>query len=311
MLKLKKMFSLIKKPRKIIKKLGAKGVFNFMDDKTYLKLVYWGETGKRLDLKNPLTFNEKLQWLKLYDRKPEYSIYVDKFEVRKYITGTIGEDFLIPLIGVYKSVDDILWNELPKRFVIKCTHGSGSNIICWDKDNLNIKKAKKKLNKWMKKSWYWFGREWPYKAVKPRIIIEEYMTDETGIQLKDYKIFCFNGEPKLIQVDFDRFIDHKRNLYTIDWEYINARIAYPNCANILIPKPKSLDKMLDIARKLSKNIPHVRVDLYSVEDKIYFGEMTFFHGSGFEQFEPESFARKMGEWIKLPNIERMSDSRDK
>lgn len=298
--KLKTILYLSKNPRRLIRLLGDYRFFNWLPDQTYLKFVYWAETGKKLELENPKTYNEKLQWIKLYDRKPEYNIYADKYAVRAYVEETIGSQHLIPLLGVYNSVEDIEWETLPDKFVLKCTHGSSSNIICEDKDTLDIKIAKSKLKKWMTRSWYWFGREWCYKNIKPRIICEKYMVDESGTELKDYKIFCFNGEPKLIQVDFDRFKAHKRNIYTIEWQYLDVKIKYPNIPDIIIQKPEKLEDMLEYAKKLSKGIPHVRVDFYSINESIYFGEMTFYHGSGFEEFEPQTLGERMGNWIELP-----------
>lgn len=295
---------LIKSPNKIIRVLGNKNLLNWIPDKLYLKMVYKSETGKSLRLKNPKTFNEKLQWLKLYDRRSEYNVYVDKYAVRSYVADNIGEEYLIPLIAIYNDVDEIDWGVLPNQFVLKCTHGSSSNIICSDKSKLNIYDAKKKLRTWMKRNWYWFGREWVYKDVKPRIVCEKYMVDESGTELKDYKIFCFNGKPKLIQVDFNRFKNHQRNLYSIDWEYLDAKIKYPNDPTKKIPKPERLKEMLLFSEKLSANIPQVRVDFYSINSRIYFGEMTFCHGSGFEEFEPENLGEQMGSWIKIPIEDR-------
>lgn len=275
-------------------------IFRLIPDELYLKIQYRLHTGKPLNLKSPKTFNEKLQWLKIYNRKPEYTKLVDKYEVRKYIAETIGEKYLIPLIGVYDDVDKIDWDSLPNQFVLKCTHGSGYNIICKDKSKLNIKQVKRKLKLWMNTNYYWRGREWPYKNVKPRIICEKYMVDESGTELKDYKIFCFNGEPKIIQVDFNRFIDHKRNLYDLRWNYIPLSIKYPTDPNKNIEKPQRLEEMLKIAKILSKDYPHVRVDLYSIYDKIYFGEMTFYHESGFGKFWPPSYDYLFGSWLQLP-----------
>lgn len=299
MSKFKTVLTLVKKPRKMIRILGDKGFFNWLPDRPYLKLVYWGETGRKLDLKNPETYNEKLQWIKLYDRKPEYVIYVDKFAVRDYIKQTIGDGYLIPLIGVYNTVDEIPWDNLPNKFVLKCTHGSGSNIICRDKQQLDIEESKRKLKRWMKKNWFWFGREWSYKDTEPRMICEKYLVDESGTELKDYKIFCFDGRPKLIQVDFGRFTDHKRNLYSTEWQFIDGIIKYPNQPSFNIKKPRKLDDMLRCASILSKNIPHVRIDFYSINEQIYFGEMTLYHGSGYEKFKPEGLGILMGSWINL------------
>ncbi|QUG86551.1 glycosyl transferase [Bacillus nitratireducens] len=287
-------------PRKLILTLGKHGCFNWLPDKHYLKLLYWGEVHKKLNLNKPLTYNEKLQWLKLYDRNPDYNIYVDKYAVRSYIQEKIGEQYLIPLIGVYESVDEINWDNLPNKFILKCTHGSGSNIICTDKNKFDKQMAIKKLNRWMKKNWYWFGREWPYKNIQPRIICEKYMVDESGEELKDYKIFYFNGEPKVIQVDYNRFKGHMRNLYDINWNYMQASIEYPTNPDVLIKRPEKLDEMLELGRILAKKYPHVRVDFYFTNNKIYFGEMTFYHGAGLETFHPEEFGMEMGKWINVP-----------
>ncbi len=287
----------IKSPRRLIRILGEKGIFNRVSDKQYLKLVYWGETGKKLNLDNPKTFNEKLQWIKLYDRKPEYSTYVDKYAVREYISEKIGDKYLVPLIGVYNNVDEIVWDKLPGKFVIKCTHGSSCNIICSNKSELNIDEAKAKLNKWMKKSWFWFGREWPYKNVKPRIICEEYISENDEVP-DDYKVMCFNGEPKCIQVHKGRFKEHLQNYYDTEWNVMELSQGLPTIDEEC-EKPEMLDEMLELSRVLSKDINHVRVDFYYVNKKLYFGELTFFDASGFYLFEPEEYDYLLGSWIKL------------
>lgn len=288
-----------KNPRKLIKAFGKIDMLNWVPDRQYLKLVYWGETGRKLNLKKPKTFNEKLQWIKIYDRKPEYSTYVDKYEVREYIAKTIGEEYLIPLIGVYKSVDEIPWDKFPNRFVLKCTHGSGSNIICQDKSKLDISNAKKKLSKWMDKNWYWFGREWPYKNIKPRIICEKYMVDESGVELKDYKFFCFNGEPKAMFVATDRGIDTRFDFYDMQFNHLPFMQHYKNAIK-KINKPAGFDEMVTLSKMLSKGLPHVRVDFYDINGKVYFGELTFFHFSGFQRFEPQIYDDIFGSWIRLP-----------
>lgn len=245
--------------------------------------------GEKLDLKNPRTFNEKLQWLKLHDRKPEYTKMVDKYEVRKYIKKKIGEQYLIPLVGgPWDTFDDIDFSKLPDQFVLKCTHDSGSVAICKDKKAFDIEVVRKKFNRALKGNFFYGGREWPYKNVKPRIIAEKYMADESGTELKDYKIFNFNGIPKIIQVDYNRFVRHKRNLYSTDWKYMDVAIKYETDPNIEICKPAKLDEMLGMAQSLSQNIPHIRTDFYSIGDKIYFGELTFYHESGFGKFMPKN-----------------------
>ncbi|PGZ63124.1 glycosyl transferase [Bacillus cereus] len=296
----KKIYKIAKNPKMIISRLMNLKIFNNYPDDKFLETKFWLRTGKKLDLKKPMTFNEKLQWLKLYDRNPEYTQLVDKLEVRKHIEKTIGKEYLIPLLGEWDMFDDIDFNLLPNQFVLKCTHDSGGLIVCEDKGALNLKKAKKKINRSLKRNFYYHGREWPYKNVKPRIICEKFMVDESGIELKDYKIFCFLGEPKIIQVDYNRFEGHKRNLYDADWNYVSSSIKHPTDPERLIEKPEKLEEMLQLARILSKEYYHVRVDFYSIKDKIYFGEMTFYHGSGYEKFEPEEFGYKMGSWLQLP-----------
>ncbi len=272
----------------------------FLPDETCIKWRYTSKTGQQLNIEKPKTFNEKLQWLKLHDHRPEYSQYVDKYAVREFITNTIGSEYLIPLIGVYEDVDSIPFERLPNAFVLKCTHDSGSVFICKDKSTFDIVATKKALQKALRKNLFWKTREWPYKHVKPRIICEEYMEDESGYELKDYKIFCFNGTPKFIQVDFNRFSNHTRNMYDLDWNLLPFTIKYPNNPNTVITKPPQLDKMLQIAAMLSQGIPHLRVDLYSINGRIYFGEMTLYHGSGNEVFSPDTYDLLLGSWITLP-----------
>ena len=271
-------------------------------DKLYLKLMYRFRVGKKLDLKNPKTFNEKLQWLKLYDRKDEYTDMVDKYAAKKYVADKIGEEYIIPTIGVWNNPNEIDFDALPNQFVLKATHDSGGIIICKDKKLLNETMAKKKLSKIMKRNYFYVGREWPYKNVKPRVIAEKYMEDSSECALKDYKILCFNGEPQYIEVHIGRFQDHICNIYTTDWKYVNVAMGMKNDSSITIEKPLQLSEMLECAKKLSAGIPQVRIDFYIVKDKVYFGEMTFFDESGFGKMEPDSFDFEFGKLIKLPDI---------
>lgn len=287
-------------PFLIFSYLAIKQKLNWLPDKLYLKLLYKAKTGKKLNLDSPITFNEKIQWLKLYDRNPDYTKLVDKFKVREFVAEKIGEQYLIPLLGVYENFDEINFNTLPNQFVLKCTHDSGGIVICKDKSQFDLIKARKKVNRSLKRNYYYTYREWPYRNIKPRIICERYMVDESKTELKDYKIFCFNGEPIMIQVDFNRFKNHKRNLYDINWNYLPFAIQQPTDPNKKIRKPEKLDEMLEIAKSLAEGFPHVRVDLYSVYDQIYFGEMTFYHGSGFEKFIPETYDKVLGDMLELP-----------
>lgn len=296
-MKITKYTPYIRNPLKLTLTLGRKGFLKFVPDKVYLKLVYFGEIGKKLNLIGPVTYNEKLQWLKLYNRKPEHCVFVDKYAVREYIKSTIGEEYLIPLISVYDNVNAINWNQLPKKFVMKCTHGSGSNIICEDKDKLDVKDAIKKLNKWMKINWYWYGREWPYKNLKPRIICEEYLMDN----IIDYKFMCFNGEPKLVQVHCNRAQEnYSLDFYDMNWHKTDIKRCGKESAG-LVEKPKRFDEMMGLVKALSRDDIHVRIDLYEVADRIYFGEKTYFSASGFSPYAKEEHDKLLGSFIELPN----------
>lgn len=273
----------------------------YIPDKLFLKILFKRCMDKRLNLANPQTFNEKLQWLKLYDRRQEYTTMVDKYAVKKYIADIIGEKYIIPTLGVWNHFDEINFSKLPKQFVLKCTHDSGGLVICKDKNNLDMKAAKEKLESSLKRNYYWSGREWPYKNVKPRIIAEPYMEDTKVHELIDYKFMCFNGEVKCSFTCSERFSKDglKVTFFDKDWNVMPFERHYPKSANPPT-KPINYDKMLQFAEKLSKGIPFVRVDFYEINGKLYFGELTFYPGSGFEEFTPEEWDYKLGSWINLP-----------
>lgn len=287
---------------KLLIKLASRNLI-YLSDKNFLRKKYFLKLGKKLNLNKPITFNEKMQWLKLYDRKPEYTNMVDKYEVRKYITETIGKEYLIPIIGVYDKFEQINFDKLPNQFVIKCTHDSGSTIICKDKRNFDVNVAKKKIKSCQKINFYLKGREWPYKNVKHRIIIEKYMKNDDNGELKDYKFMCFNGKVKCSFVCSNRYNDEgmKIDFYDLDWNKMSFQRHYPNSEE-QITKPKNYELMIKLAEKLSNNIPFVRVDFYEINGKIYFGELTFFPGSGFEEFTPEKYDEILGQWINLEDI---------
>ncbi|MGG1687210.1 ATP-grasp fold amidoligase family protein [Pseudalkalibacillus sp. NRS-1564] len=294
-----KIISLLKRPQYLFLMLGHRGFFKWMNDETYLKIAYWCKMDKKLNLVNPTTYNEKLQWLKLNDTNPEYPSLVDKYEVRNFIKKTIGEDYLIPLYGVWDDVDEINFDKLPNQFVLKGTHDSGGLVICRDKNTLDIDKAKRKLRKSLKHNYYWGQREGIYKNIKPRIIAEKYMVDESKKELKDYKFFCFDGEVKAMFIATDRGIDTRFDFFDLDFNHMPFMQRYPNAIKP-IKKPKGFKEMIDLAMVLSKGIPHVRVDFYDINGKIYFGEMTFFHFSGWEKFEPSKYDELFGSWINPP-----------
>ena len=296
-----KLMKLLKNPYKIFVPLGYKGKLNWMNDKTYLKLFYRGAMGKKLNLKDPKTFNEKIQWLKLYDRKPEYSIMVDKHEAKGYVADKIGEEYIVPSYGVWDNFDDIDFDKLPDQFVLKCTHDCGGLIICRDKSKLDIAAAREKINKCLKKEYFWGTREWPYLAVKPRIIAEAYMEDEKTAELRDYKFFCFDGEAKVMFIASDRQtegVETKFDFFDMDYNHLPFTNGHPN-ADVLPEKPETFEKMKELAGKLSEGIPQLRVDFYEVNGHIYFGELTFSHWGGMVAFEPEEWDCKLGEMIKL------------
>lgn len=292
-------------PLLLFMSLGHRELLNWMDDKTYLKLAFFASTGKRLNLDNPKTFNEKIQWLKLYDRKPIYTTMVDKYEVKKRVAEQIGEKYIIPTLGVWDRFDEIDFDRLPNQFVLKCTHDSGGLMICRNKEEFDKKTAKKMLESCLRHSFYWGQREWPYKNVKPRIICEKLISDGANTDLKDYKVFVFHGKAHCIQVDIDRFTNHHRNFYSLDWEYIPFTTCYPTAPDTQIPRPNNLNELITVSEKLALSVgnpPFVRIDMYILEDtdQLLFGEMTFYHGSGTEKFYPEEYNLLLGNMISLP-----------
>lgn len=272
-------------------------------DKLFLELKFRLIMKQKLYLENPLTFNEKLQWLKLYNRRPEYTMMVDKYVVKQYVADKIGDEYIIPTLGVWDRVEDIDWNSLPNQFVLKTTHGGGGCgvVICKDKATFDKDNAKQILQKSLDSDIYLSFREWPYKDVPKRIIAEQYMADESGVELKDYKFFCFNGRVGCFKVDFDRFINHKANYYDREAKLLPfGEVCCMPDFNRQFEQPKSFDKMLDIVENLSRDIPFVRVDLYNADGKIYFGEITFFPAAGMGKFEPQEWDYKLGEMLILP-----------
>ncbi len=294
-----KFLKYFKYPSMILVTLSKRNIIK-VSDETFLKILYKFNINKELNLENPQTFNEKLQWLKLNDRKDIYTTMVDKYEVKKYVSAIIGKEYVIPTLGVYDKFNEIDFKKLPNKFVIKCTHDSGSTIICKDKKKFDIKMAKKKINKALKHNYYYTGREWPYKNVKPRIIIEEYMQDEKLKELRDYKFFCFNGKVNLFKVDFDRFLEHRANYYDKNLKLLKfGEEVCPPDFEKKIEIPKDIMKMIELAEKLSNEKKFVRIDFYYTNKKIYFGEMTFYPASGFGKFTSEDWNYKLGKWINI------------
>lgn len=278
------------------------GKYDHLSDEEFLRRKFYARMKTELNLEQPRTFNEKLQWLKLYDRRPEYTQMVDKLAVKKYVSDRIGEEYVIPTLGVWERFEDIEFDSLPNQFVLKCTHDSGGLVICKDKSNFSIKKARRKIEKSLRRDFFAVGREWPYKHVPKRIIAEKYMEDtETG-ELRDYKFFCFGGEPKALFVATERHTpgeEVKFDFFDADYHHLDLIQGHQN-AKIVPKKPQQFELMKELARNLSQDIPHVRVDFYEVNGRAYFGELTFFHFDGVVPFEPSKWDDLFGSWIELP-----------
>ena len=285
--------------------LAAVGAYNKMPDEEYLKRKFVSKMKYELDLSNPRTFSEKLQWLKIYDRNPLYTRMVDKYAAKKYVAGIIGEEHIIPTIGVWNSFDEIDFDILPEKFVIKCTHDSGGLVIVRDKELLNKKRARKKIQKSLKQNYYYAGREWPYKDVKPRVIVEKYMSDAKQVSgLTDYKFYCFNGEPKYLYVStgLENHATARISFLNTNWSFASFRRSDYEPLEVLPDKPQRYEEMLEIVRLLSQNIPFLRVDLYEIEGQIYFSELTFTPCSGMMPFDPPEADAYVGKFLELPEI---------
>lgn len=276
--------------------------FKFIPDEPMIKLQYFIKLHRRLNLTNPKRYTEKVQWYKLFYRNELMPICVDKFSVRQYIDSKGLSDILVKLYGVYSQPEEIDFNSLPDKFILKTTNGSGTNIICRKKSELNKNDIIEKVHTFLAQSKASAGREWAYAKGKPKIIIEELLEDpnNTNNNVSDYKILCFNGNPEYIVLDVDRYTNHKRNIYDIHWNNLHITAEYPLIDKQSIKKPDNLNLMLSIAQKLSKDFPAVRVDLYNINGKIYFGELTFFPWSGYVQFYPDSFDFELGAKFILP-----------
>lgn len=269
-------------------------------DRLYIQLLFFRHLHKRINLEQPKAFNEKLQWLKLYDRNPEYTKMVDKYAVKQYVSEKIGSEFIIPTLGVWDNPEDINFSDLPDRFVLKWNHDSGSIVICTDKSILDRREAVSRLKSRQKFSGFWYAREWPYKDVVPKVIAEKYIEDSSGY-LNDYKLMCFNGKVRCSFVCTDRFSGDglKVTFYDRSWNQMPFSRHYP-VSDMPVPRPKNYDALVHLAEKLSEGIPFVRVDFYEVNDRVYFGEMTFYPGSGLEEFDPEKWDYVLGSWLELP-----------
>lgn len=276
----------------------------FIPDKTMVKIQYWIKTKRKLNLKNPKRFTEKLQWYKLYYRDPLMTKCADKYAVREYVITKGFKDILVPLYGVYDEVEDINFDMLPDKFVLKTTNGSRTNLLCEDKTKLNVSSTKKTLENWLSKRTSKAGREWPYYDIQNRIICEQYLDNDKNNDLVDYKFVCFNGKVEYVFINSERYSDDvmRFGIYSKDFEHLPYLRKGLRDTDHRIVKPTNYLEMLEIAEKLSKDFPHVRVDLYNIDGKIFFGEMTFFHGSGYIDFPPDEFDYVLGEKLNLKEL---------
>ena len=288
-------------PSKLFFALSSRNLLNWMPDKQYLSALWRAHFHQAYPWKNPRTFNEKLQWLKANDHNPVYPTLVDKYAVRSYIADTLGEQYLIPLVGgPWNSFDEIDFAQLPEQFVLKCTHDSGGIVICSGKDSFDMKTAREKIEKSLKRNYYWGGREWPYRDIQPRIIAEAFMADDSGDSLVDYKFYMFGGTARCVLVCTNRSAKSKMNMtfFTPDWNRLPFERQYKNDPNEL-EKPEHFEKMLSLAEQLSANLPFARIDLYEINQKVYFGEITLHPASGLGKFEPVVWDYTLGEWLDL------------
>lgn len=300
-----KLSNIIKNPKRsfyvLVLKVN-KSHPELISDKMCLKAYFYLRFGYELNLKNPITYSEKLQWLKLYDHRPEYTKMVDKYLAKEYVADVIGKEYVIPTLGLWDKAEDIDWDSLPNQFVLKCTHDSGDLVICKDKSTLDKENAIKKLNNGLKHDYYRVWREWPYKDVQRKIIAEQYMEDSQYHELRDYKFFCFSGEVKAMFIATER--QHREepyfNFFDRDYKPLNIVQGHPQ-APVFPQKPVNYELMINLAEKLSKDLPQVRVDFYEVNGQVYFGELTFFHFSGLVPFEPKEWDKTFGDMIALPS----------
>lgn len=279
-----------------------KSLVQLLPDRLYIQAKYFYHFKRFANLRNPQTYNEKLQWLKLYNRKPEYVNMVDKYEAKKIVASIIGPEYVVPAYGVWNSFEEINFDELPSQFVLKTTHDCGGIVVCKDKSKFDKIAARDFLESHLKRNYYAEGRDWPYKNVKPRILAEKFMEDEETQELRDYKFFTFNGKVKMLFIASDRQSEKEQTKFDFfdeNFNHLDLSNGHPNRVDE-IKKPVAFDLMKNLSEKLSKGIPHVRVDFYEVNGKVYFGEMTFFHWSGFVPFKPQKWDEIFGKMIVLP-----------
>lgn len=293
----------VKNPRLLVAKVCGKFMRgSIRDDERYLRMLYRARIGRPLDLENPRTFNEKLQWLKLHDRNPLYTTLVDKAEVKPWVAERIGWEHVVPTLGVWDSFDEVDFDALPERFVLKCTHDSGGLAICRDRATFDMRAAKRKIERSLSRNFYWSGREWPYKDVRPRVLAEEYL-DAGGPDITDYKFLCFGGRARCAFTCTGRAGgDLRVDFFDLEWNRLPFTRHYPN-ADVPPEAPARLGEMVALSERLAGGVPFVRVDFYEVAGSLWFGELTLYPGSGMEEFDPEAWDAVLGSWLELPGRE--------
>lgn len=295
------LFEAIKKPWKIISSRKIPILSDLFSDSVYLKCYYRSVFNEKLDLNNPKNFNEKLQWLKLHDRHSIYNDMVDKYLAKEFVAKRIGEEHIIKTFGVWECFDDIDFDQLPNSFVLKCTHDSAGYVICKNKAEFNIGVARKKITKCLSRNFYYTGREWPYKNIKPRVLAEEYMEDHTLHELRDYKFFTFDGIPKIMHLVSNRqnpLEETYGDFFDMDYNHLDLTMGHPNAPKCP-ERPQNFEKMKEFAAVLAQGTIHLRVDFYEVDGKLYFGELTFYQDSGCAHIKPSEWNQRLGEWIQL------------
>ena len=298
----KKCLKILREPWRLAASAKLHFVSKLLPDKLYLYCMYRTYVGGKPNFDSPVTYNEKLQWLKLHDRDTRYIGMVDKYEAKRFAAERIGEGHIVKTYGVWNSFDEIDFDSLPNSFVLKCTHDSAGNVICRDKSTFDRRAAEKKIKFCLSRNYFYMGREWVYKNIPPRIIAEEYMEDSKTEELRDYKFFAFNGKVKALFIASERQKENeetKFDFFDAEYNHLPVRNGHPN-AEVPPEKPENFEKMKKLAEKLSEGSPHLRVDFYEVDGKIYFGELTFSHWSGMVPFEPEEWDKTFGDWIELP-----------
>lgn len=273
-----------------------------MSDKRYIKWVYRLTNGEKLNLDNPMTFNEKMNWIKLYDRNPQYTTMAGKYTAKEFVSKRLDStEIIVPCLGLYNHFDEIDFDKLPQQFVIKTTHDSSGVVVCRDKSKLNIEEAKKKIEKSLKRDFFMVSREWPYKDIQHKVIVDQFIDNHTDHEMTDYKFWCFNGEPKVVYVT-NKGKSIRENFYDMDWNILDIDHGFPR-SKPEFEKPEALEEMKRIASRLSEGIPFLRVDFFYVDGHIWFGECTFFDWGGMRAFKSKEWEKKLGDWISLPEKE--------